>query len=150
MNPTPRRTMSAALRSVDLPPEAISLIREGSPKSLAVAPSPSVRPEEPPKSVALPGLERGQGDANPTPGPGTEAESAPGITKAKTKVVQLKEPAGTERESLVPMSIRIPVALLEALLRAASERKIKRVRPYTQQEIVADALSTWLKRGGYL
>ena len=48
------------------------------------------------------------------------------------------------------MSIRVPAGLMEALLRAASERKIKRQRPFTQQEIVADALSTWLKRGGYL
>lgn len=135
--------MSAALRPVDLPPEAISLIKEGTPKSLGAAPSLAARPEEPEKPKA-------PTQSQPMAAPGLEPELAGIPPKAKSKMVPGKDPAVAERELLVSMSFRLPEGLLEALLRAASERKIKRLRPFTQQEIVAEALSGWLKRNGYL
>ena len=142
--------MSAALRPVELPPEAISLIREGSPKSLTAAPGPVALPEELPRPEVHAAPEKSQPEAPPAVSPASESESAASSPKAKGKVVQFKEPAPVEREALVSTSFRVPETLLEGLLRAASERKIKRQRPFTQQEIVAEALSTWLKRGGYL
>lgn len=138
--------MSAALRPVELTPEAISLIREGSPKSLTAAPGPAAPPEESPRPEILAAPEKSEPEAPPA----AESESAASSPKVKGKVAQFKEPAPAAREALVSTSFRVPETLLEGLLRAASERKLKRQRPFTQQEIVADALSTWLKRGGYL
>jgi len=34
------------------------------------------------------------------------------------------------------------------LLKASSDRKIKKVHPFTQQDIVAEALTDWLKKNG--
>jgi len=34
-------------------------------------------------------------------------------------------------------------------MQAAFDRKMKRQRPFTQQEIVSEALSLWLKKHGY-
>ena len=142
--------MSAALRPVDLPPEAISLIKEGTPKPLSAVPAPSARLEEAGRPPTPPLAENAAVEAEVAPVPGPEPEAVGAPPKPKGKVLQPKEPAMAERETLVSMSFRIPEGILGALLRAASDRKIKRQRPFTQQEIVADALSTWLKRGGYL
>lgn len=143
--------MSAALRQVDLPPEAISLIKEGTPKPLSAVPVPSARSEEASRPPVPPPAENPAVEAEVAPVPGgPEPEAVGAPPKPKGKVLQPKEPAVAERETLVSMSFRIPEGILGALLRAASDRKIKRQRPFTQQEIVADALSTWLKRGGYL
>jgi hypothetical protein len=142
--------MSAALRPVDLPPEAISLIKEGTPKPLSTVQAPAARLEvvekpPPPAAAENPTIE-----AESAVAPSPEPEAAGALSKPKGKVMQLKEPTSAEREALVSMTFRLPESILAALLRAASERKIKRLKPYSQQEIVAEALSTWLKRGGYL
>jgi hypothetical protein len=44
------------------------------------------------------------------------------------------------------MTFRLPSNIPGALLQASAERKIKKIRPYTQQEIVAEAVSDWLKK----
>jgi len=48
------------------------------------------------------------------------------------------------------MTFRIPADLPAALLRASVEQKVRRAKPATQQEIVADALKRWLKANGFL
>jgi hypothetical protein len=35
-------------------------------------------------------------------------------------------------------------------MRASFDRKLKREKPWTQQDIAAEALSLWLKKHGYL
>src|SRR6516165_3717527 len=45
----------------------------------------------------------------------------------------------------VPQTYRLPQRLVEDLARAAMERKIKRRKPWSQQEIVAEAIGEWLQ-----
>jgi hypothetical protein len=45
---------------------------------------------------------------------------------------------------------RIDPAIATALLRASVERRIKRQAPSTQRDIIAEALSDWLKKYGHL
>ena len=47
---------------------------------------------------------------------------------------------------LVPQTFRLPQRLIEDLARAAIERKIKRRRPWSQQDIVAEAIKEWLRK----
>jgi hypothetical protein len=44
----------------------------------------------------------------------------------------------------VPQTYRLPQRLVEDLARAAMERKIKRRKPWSQQDIVAEAIWEWL------
>ena len=46
------------------------------------------------------------------------------------------------------MTFRLPTELPAALLRVAMERKLRREEPFTQQDIVAQALREWLERNG--
>jgi hypothetical protein len=39
----------------------------------------------------------------------------------------------------------LAAALSSRLLRVSLDRKLKRKRPFTQQDIIADALTRWLK-----
>jgi hypothetical protein len=47
---------------------------------------------------------------------------------------------------LVPQTFRLPQWLVEDLARAAIERKIKRRKPWSQQDIVAEAIKEWLRK----
>lgn len=60
--------------------------------------------------------------------------------KATTKEVVSKVFEGP----LINQTYRIPSDLAEAILRASMERKLKKAVPYTQQDIVAEALKQWL------
>jgi hypothetical protein len=59
-----------------------------------------------------------------------------------------KQVTQTEEESplpiRVPQTYRLPQRLVEDLARAAMERKIKRRKPWSQQDIVAEAIGEWL------
>ncbi len=48
------------------------------------------------------------------------------------------------------MSFRLPAELPVALMRASMERKLRREKPFTQQEMVAQAVHEWLRRNGHL
>lgn len=50
----------------------------------------------------------------------------------------------------VSLNVRIEPEISIALLRASMDRKIRRLDPFTQRDIVADALAAWLKSHGYL
>lgn len=43
------------------------------------------------------------------------------------------------------MTFRLPAALAAQLIRTATERKLNRQHPFTQQEIVAESILAWLK-----
>jgi len=47
---------------------------------------------------------------------------------------------------LTTQSYRLPKPLVNALVRASMERKIARQRPWSQQDIVAEAVSQWLRK----
>ena len=82
---------------------------------------------------------------------------APLETKAVEQRSEAQQPAKkripkqvnqTEEESplpiRVPQTYRLPQRLVEDLARAAMERKIKRRKPWSQQDIVAEAIGEWL------
>jgi hypothetical protein len=48
------------------------------------------------------------------------------------------------------MSVRVPPEIPEGLIRASADRKIKKQKPWTQQDIIAEALSEWLQKHGGL
>ena len=48
------------------------------------------------------------------------------------------------------INARIDPLITTALLRASVERRISRQTPSTQRDIIAEALSDWLKKHGYL
>ena len=47
------------------------------------------------------------------------------------------------------LSVRIDSRIADALLRAMTERRIHRIAPSTQQDIVAEAMVAWLKKNSY-
>jgi hypothetical protein len=66
----------------------------------------------------------------------------------KEKRVVIKEVSEVP-DVLVADSIKLPQALHRRLLRASSERKLDRKKPYTKQDIVAAAIEDWLSKHGY-
>lgn len=53
-------------------------------------------------------------------------------------------PSAEAPEQLVTVTFRLPSKLVSSLLRSSADRKIRRVKPWTQQEIIASALQQWL------
>jgi hypothetical protein len=49
----------------------------------------------------------------------------------------------------VGTSYRLPEDLVFRVMKASSERKIRRIHPWAQQDLVAEALNAWLKEAGY-
>jgi hypothetical protein len=137
--PSPeRRPMSVALKTAEnLPPEALAFIREGTPKPQVEKPV-----------VAVAAVDNGASrleERRDAPGPGMA--EAPRAVRAKAHVAKEEEPAVV---GVVGLTFRLPVQIHHALMRAAFERKFRRERPWTQQEIAAEALTIWLKKSGYL
>ena len=52
--------------------------------------------------------------------------------------------------SMGSVNARIDPAITTALMRASLERRIQRVAPSTHREIVAEALTDWLKKHGHI
>ncbi len=121
-----RRTLSAALQTVSLTESALDFVKAGNARpaldTTAATPIPPTSAEEP--RPAGNGLK-------PRWQVGDEAE--------------LEADAG-----LVSLTVRVPRGVPTGLLLASMDRKLKRQRPWTQQEIVAEALTQWLKQHGYL
>ena len=59
--------------------------------------------------------------------------------------VKPKPPAVPATPGLVALNLQIQPTIMAALLRASSERKIQRIKPYTQRDIVSEAVTAWLK-----
>ena len=90
--------------------------------------------------------------------PQTESQSAVDLSSPKAPSVLGKllatssphEASSTapvaEEDPLVTVTIRLPTKLVARLLRASADRKIGRIKPWTQQEIVAEALNRWLEK----
>ena len=123
-----RRRMSAALPTADLGEEALDFVKAGSarptPDTTAVvaAPVPSAGGEQP---------RQAENGVKPRPRLGDDAEVEP-------------------EAGLVSLTVRVPRCVPPGLLWASVDRKLKRQRPWTQQEIVAEALAHWLRKHGYL
>ena len=121
MNQPMRRSMSAALQTVELPPEAMALIQEGTPRPIR-----SVAP------VAL-----------------MDEEESPNRARSRKERVPHERPApNLIQRPVVAMTVRIAKELTDALLRLSVERRLRGEEPHTQQEMVAEAIQEWLQRQG--
>ncbi len=70
---------------------------------------------------------------------------------AKRKRTKKKGPRAEAPTSqgLGTLTVRLNPALLNAIRRAAVERRIAGERPWSQQEIVQEALREWIEERGY-
>lgn len=59
---------------------------------------------------------------------------------------EVKPSADSKITGTISMTFRLPAALSGRLGRVSAERKLQRQRPFSQQDIVAEALDEWLKR----
>lgn len=147
-----RRSMTAAIHSAaDLPPEALALIKAGTPKPVSSSPVVAAEPSEPQTSPApaVPALAQDSGSAfddSPTeesPRPAVGSKRLRGRPKGSvSKPVE-------EGVRLVGTSCRLPEELVFRVMRASAERKVRRIHPWAQQDIMAEALNSWLKAAGY-
>ena len=121
-----RRTLSAALQTGSLTEEALDFVKAG-----------SAKPAQDPTA------------SQPVQSEKTENPRPPGMG-AKQRL-RLGDEAEVEAEAnLVSLTVRVPRMVSPGLLLASVDRKLKRQRPWTQQEIVAEALTLWLQQHGYL
>jgi hypothetical protein len=119
--------MSAALQPPVVSPEALAIIAQGTPKPLTQNPAVvvdavKVQPAAAPKA--------------------SEEPQHP----AKARVEKERE---VQSVAIVSVTFRLPANIPPTLLKASSDRKIKKIHPFTQQDIVAEALTDWLKKNGY-
>ena len=111
-------------------PAVRDFLAAGVPKSQSVSTPPSPESESPPDSE--PQL--------PVPSP----------SRSEAKPAPRKEAFSEEPGPLVSVTFRLPQKVSEALMKAATDRKIRRVKPQSQQEIAAAALEKWLKNHDYM
>jgi hypothetical protein len=125
-----RRSMTEALRTGDVTEEALAFVtgkvpRQGADQAPVVHPqgsassSPVQMPSQPSAAAPIPNAVS-ENSATPLAGPGT-----------------------------VSITVRLPESLPPRLLRASVERKLRRETPFTQQDIVAEALDHWLRQHGH-
>lgn len=124
-----RKSLSQALFTADLPPEAMAVIREGGTQPVReTTPTPKTlahRPEETPVRPVT---------SQPLPSPDIRFE-APSDELPPRGVVTL--------------SVRVQASLADALLRIAFARKLQRKAPQSQQDIVVQAVTQWIRKNGY-
>jgi hypothetical protein len=121
--------MSAALQPPTVSPEAIAIIQQGSPKPQAQNPIVPVVVDSTKVQPAT-----------------LSKETSEAQRPAKPKFERGRE---VEAVGLVSVNFRLPSNIPPALLKASSDRKIKKLQPFTQQNIVAEALNAWLQKNGY-
>jgi hypothetical protein len=123
-----RRMMSAVLQTPDLPDAASAFLAAGNPKPLLEKVAPATMPPPEPLAEA----------------PGKPESPAEPRFRLDRVVPDQSEPG------LVCLTVRVPRHVPPGLLLASVERKLQRQRPFTQQEIVAEAITHWLKSHGYV
>ncbi|HAB15657.1 MAG TPA: hypothetical protein PLX89_00845 [Verrucomicrobiota bacterium] len=115
-----RKSLSEALESANLPQEALLVIQGGVGRTTP-EPEKLVKPKSPAVAKGNKSREPAEPVANmPTPTRG-----------------------------LVSLSVRVQSKLADHLLKVAFGRKLQRTAPFTQQDIVTEAVLQWLDRNGY-
>ena len=120
----PNRSLTEALETARLPEAALAFVNAGAPVArvrLAV-PNADMKPAGPMVAGVV-----------TDPKTSMQPPSAEGAPPAL--------PPGP-----VSMTFRVPADLPEALLRASMARKLRRLKPWTQQDIVTEAVREWLER----
>lgn len=74
-------------------------------------------------------------------------ESPPPKPKTKPKAAPIVE---DRPETTVTVTYRLPEKLVSAMISASADRKVRRIKPSTQQSMVALAIEDWLKQNNYL
>lgn len=121
-------------RSLDdaLSPEEQSFLENG--KQAKAPPKAKAKPKSTPRK-----------EESPMARPALKQDYAPRTSEAPTPAIPQFTMAGA-----VSLNVRIEPEISTALLRASMDRKIQRLDPFTQRDIVAEALAAWLKKSGYL
>lgn len=136
MKPPARRSLSAALKMAELSPEATAFLKEGTPKPMAETPA-SMAPVVDAEIISI---------GNPS--------VSTNVTEVQRPMLAKGTPSRAETLGAIPSltftSLRLPAEIPQALLHASFDRKLKREKPWTQQDIAAEALAHWLKKHGYL
>ena len=57
-----------------------------------------------------------------------------------------KEAPPAEADTLITQTYRLPQRVVRRLLLASTERKLDRKKPWSQQDIVAEAIQEWLDK----
>lgn len=119
----PTRNLSEALQAARLPEVALAFVNAG-------APAPRAQPTSP--------------DADPKPETPVPAALVPNVPR-----MSIGSPSAEGTPPVLPpgpvsMTFRMPADLPEALLRASMTRKLRRLKPWTQQDIVTEAIREWL------
>ena len=123
-----RRTLSAALQTGNLADAALDFVKAG-----------TARPASEPVAAAV------------VPAKPTAVEEPPPVAGSLKRRLRMGDDSEGEAEAgLVSLTVRVPRIVPPGLLLASVDRKLKRQRPWTQQEIVAEALTHWLQEHGYL
>jgi len=112
-----------------LSPAAIDLIKAATPQPQTVISGLTAVPAVKPSAV-------------PATKPTSEA-----VPSAKPRA---QKESQAEVVNLVHMNLRVPPEIPIALVKASADRKVRKIRPSSQQEIVAEALTAWLSKNGYL
>ena len=131
-----KRTMSEALQTSKLTDDALAFIAAGTAQSAVARTENTVE------------LSRKEYPVEPAPPPSAGQEIGlrrPG-PPAPHPAILLPTPA----PGPVSMTFRLPPAIPAGLIRASADRKLRRMKPFSQQEIVAEALRAWLGNEGYL
>ena len=128
--------MSAALKTPELGSEAMAFIKAGSPQPQVAQPVVETPVEKTELTLVSEETQPEPADEplKPTRGKGTAPKAEAYVTAP----------------GLAFTSLRLPLEIPHALMRAAFDRKLRREKPWTQQDIAAEALSFWLKKHGYL
>ena len=130
-----KRTMNEALQTARLPEDALAFISAGTPQPVSSKLA---------ASTAIP-----QNDA----GTVQTALAVPGQPEAPTtprKPCQAWPEGSLAPSGPVSMTFRLSPEIPAGLIRASADRKLRREKPFSQQEMVAEALRAWLGKRGYL
>lgn len=74
-------------------------------------------------------------------------EGDPGAKKSeKAHPPETPKPSESLTEKRIAVTVRLPRNLAHALIDASAERRKKREKAWSQQEIVAEALAEWLEK----
>jgi len=122
-----RRTMSQALQTAKLSEAALAFIHEGTARA-SVAPMTTVN-----------GAERTEVPVATTIAPTDHKAASP-----PSNALGEPSPAPPVPSGPVSMTFRLPAEIPAGLIRASADRKLRRQPPCTQQDIVAEALTSWL------
>ena len=126
-----RRPMSEALRTAKLTEDALNFLTGTAPQ-----------PPPAPVSVAVEQPAAPPTDSLPAPNPPAPLPHPTTMLSKSPPHLSVVVPA------IVSMTFRLPASLAAHLARVSAERKLRRERPYHQQDIVAEALTQWLQQHG--